>query len=171
MFWTHYPNSWRPEYHFRGHGPAFSPALWTHLESTHSRTGHDGSHQQTDATSGKYPAETVRIRPDVSFSQQAFVAAPVFPRGFLEWKTLSDRFRLDEPHGWEAVLATAAFLAGSGIVFPQQMADILPDGVEVLCGAADFAVLIRELWGVARTTLAPASSSSSFCLVTNRWAA
>ena len=37
--------------------------------------------------------------------------------------------------------------------------------MEVLCGAADFAVIIREPWGVARKTFAPASSSS-FCLVT-----
>ena len=109
-----------------------------------------------------------------AFSQQAFVASPVFPQEFHEWQTLAERFRIDEPHGRAAVLAAATFLAGRGIVSPRQLADVLPAGVEVLRGAADFAVLIRQLWGVVRATFAPASSSSSssvWSLQTNRWAA
>ena len=100
------------------------------------------------------------------FPQRAYATSPVFPPELLEWQILAGRFRLDEPHEWASVLASVTFLAGRGFSSPKQLADIAPAGLETLCGASDFAAITRQLWGVARATFAPATSSSSLCLVT-----
>ena len=100
-----------------------------------------------------------------ALSQQAYAAATAFPQELREWKALADRSRLDEPHGREAVLAAVTFLLGRGTPSPKQLTEVHPDGLEVLCWAADFAVIIGALWGVARATFAPSASSSSCCMV------
>ena len=157
--WARYQTAGRPGTFARGHVPSSCPALWNRLESPHSGLSRDRPHQQTDASYGKSQAGTVGIWPALSFFRNKLT------RELREWETLSERFRLDEPRGRGAVLASVAFLVGRGIPSPKQMADISPSGLEALCGAADFSAIIRSLWGVGRATFAPSSSSSSFCLV------
>lgn len=98
------------------------------------------------------------------FFQQAFLTASAFPPDLSDWGVLAEIFRLDLQHGWKKVLAEVACLSSRGVSSPQLLSEVQSAGVEVLRINTETAEIARSLWGIARTTFAPAASSSSYLI-------
>ena len=99
-----------------------------------------------------------------TFFNRAFAASNLFPPELREWQLLAERFRLSAPNGWSDILAAATFLLSRGIPTPASLAVVPPQGLEVLCAEVVHAEIVRTLWGIARCTFAPSSSSTSFLI-------
>ena len=98
------------------------------------------------------------------FFKVSFQASSDFPPDLLEWHRLARRLRLEQLHGWDAILDVAIFLQSQGIASPSNLGALSPSDSRPLSGASPHPQLLRALWSVTRSDDALPSSPHTYLM-------
>ena len=97
--------------------------------------------------------------------KMAYFAPNEFPREWEEWRTVSDRYKIDRRRAWPLLAAAVSQLISDGVRSPFELAALEAAAVEPLMASFDNRFVGRDFWRADRPNSATASSSDPLFLV------